>query len=452
MAAIQQWQTKTEIEGLLPALEGNGWPILPGRAPDRLLAYVVRVMAQHYASEFKVKDLHHKLAIAIAGCGGLPEVTRRFEGTMVAKTAAHLIVLIDTMFNVSVCDGLAAEPFTGRTSRGKMEIATVEAIKRRAGNKVVTGSIPDGDLGGADDLEETRYLEVKRVDRRQSGVWAIKTWLKLSEPIRVRARRDGGETHLYLWILSEGGKRFRGTPRRPHFVSDCAAWHEFMADHAADPIIGGLPIDREMIRVSSLQARSGPEDNSGQVMQPLAQHESAGTTYGYATSKWMRAVLAEQIRTFQNLLEAAAGAEIEDVARTLGIPPDVMLERRDLALQTGLGFFCADPLAGERPGTVAGELCDKLEDCPSCRMRRFVPNPDALEALWIFGKALRNEQAAWEATRPERWRTIWLPWLAIVTAAENVINSGRFKVRYDRAAAAADLKLGSGSASLPVLW
>ena len=452
LSAIKQWQPTSGIETLLLELEGNGWPVLPGDAQSRLLAYIVRVMAGHYACEFMVRDLHPSLALAIAGCGGLREVTRRFEATMAAKTAAHLIVLIDTMFNVSVCDRLASDPFAGRSSRGRMEVATLEAIKRRARNKVVTGSMVEAVPEEVGKLDETCFVEVKRVDRTKSGVWAIQTWLKLSLSIRARAKRNGGDTHLYLWILSGGGKRYRGVARRAHFASDWQAWHEFLAKHANDPMIGGLPITREMIRVSCLQARSGPEDDSGRVMQPLAQHKSESTTRPYNDSKWMREVLSEQIRTFQNLLEASAASDIEDIARILGISPKLVLERRGLALQTGLGFFCAAPLAGVRPGTVKGEPCDKLDDCPLCRMRRFVPNPESLEALWLFHTALKSGRASWEATKPERWRVIYLTWLAVIMETEDKINSGRHKIKYVRAATATAKRLAAGEVSVPVLW
>ncbi len=449
--------------GILDRLERSPWAVLPGTPQQRLLGYMIRYMAPRFRGIFNPSLLPWKIADALRTCGGMQLVTRHLEGTMSAKTAAHLIVLIDTMFNVSVCDRLAGDPFTGRVSRGRAEIATLEAIKARAGGKIVHGKIlvDDGlekqsaaavSDEKSDAESEAHFLEVKRVDGRRSGWWAINVWLKLSKPLRDRSEREGGDAHLYLWLLPEGGERHRGQVRRPHFTSDWAAWQKFIRRHADDPIIGGLPITREMIRISCLQARSGSDADSGLVMPFLAQHASPRTTHSYGSTAWMEAVLAEQIRGFQNLLEAAAGAEIADIAQILGIDPKVALARRELALQTGLGFFCADLLAGERPGTVKGEACDKLEDCPRCRLRRFVPNPEALRALWLFGEALRGARTEWEATKPDRWRAIWLPWLAIVTATENVLVAGRFKIRWERAAAAAAEGVRSGSDSLPVLW
>ena len=461
--AILERRNAGGIKTVLERLETSPWAVLPGRPEQRLLAYMVRYLAPRYSSVFNVNLLPVKIGDALRACGGVSLVTRHLEATMPAKTAAHLIVLIDTMFNVSVCDRLAGKPFTGRVSRGRAEIATVEAIKARAGGKVVHGKILVSDVSESSpkfrskdedqvDESESRFLEAKRVDARRSGVWAINAWLKMSKPLRERSEREGSDAHLYLWLLPEGGERHRGTVRRPHFTSDHAAWGKFLKRHADDPIIGRLPITREMIRVSGLQARSGPHADSGLVMPSLAQHASPRTTHSYGSTGWMEGVLAEQIRGFQNLLEAAAGAEIADIARILGIDPKVALARRELALQTGLGFFCADPLAGERPGTVKGEACDKLEDCPRCRLRRFVPNPEALDALWLFGEALRGSRAEWEATKPDRWRAIWLPWLAIVTATENMLLLGRFKLRWERAAAAAAARVASEAAILPVLW
>lgn len=459
MAALRGWRRHEHFSFLLKRLEGPPWAKLPGTPKERLLGLVVRAMAPHYSGAFfRAKALHPGLALAIGACGGHKAVTRHFEATMPAKVAAHLIVLIDTMLNVSVCDRLAADPFTGRSSRGKLEIATLEAIKRRAGDKVVAGKFVDAaDRPGEDD--ETCFLEAKRVDGNRSGVWAIRTWLELSKPVRRRAElegrgaADGGaDTHLFMWILPEGGERFRGAVRRPHFTTDHSAWKDFMDRHREDPVIGGLPITREMIRVSCLQARSGADHDSGRVMMGLADHESPRLTYRYGGSSWREAVLAEHIRRFQNLLEAAASTDIEDIARILGISPEVVLDRRNLASQTGLGFFCLDPKAGERPGTVEGQVCDRLEDCPDCRLRRFVPNPEALEALWLFHKALRDERTFWEASNPERWRAIWLPWLAIVMAVVNILNSGRFKNRYDRAGATAAARLAAGVVTVPVLW
>jgi hypothetical protein len=450
--ALQNWRQKDGIDALLDKLEISRWSKLPGSPRERLTGLVVRAMAPHYTGTFEVRNLDLKLAAAMRECGGLRVITRYFEGTMPAKTAAHLIVLIDTMFNVSVCDRMAAKPFTGRTLRGKTEVATVEAIKRRANYKKVQGVILDSPEDDSEEQSDTCFLEVKRVDKRPSSVWAINTWLKLSEAIRRRAEQDGSDTHLYMWILPEGGKRHRGKIRQPHFTTDNAAWHEFMEKHKSDPIIGGLPITREMIRISCLQARSGGDENSGLLMPRLAQHANPRTSHGYGDTPWGEALLNAQIRTFQDILEAAASSDIEDIAKVLNIPAAAVLARRDLALQNGLGFFCADPLAGERPGTSKGVPCDRLEDCPACRLRRFIPNPEALEALWLFHKTLREERPSWEATRPARWKAIWLPWLAIVMATENVIQSGRYRPKYEKAAADAAERLASGTVSLPVLW
>jgi hypothetical protein len=442
--ALNAWSSRAGIDALLEPLENGKWGILPGSPEQRLLGLLVTVMSQDYESNFNVRDLDWRLARAMCLCGGLGQITRRFEATPAAYTAAQTIVLIDTLFNPSVCDRLAADLLPmPKGGQRQMQICTVEAMKRRANNKFVTAKLID---------DEVSQIDIGRGDRKRSGVWAIRMWLAMSKPIRDRAKTEGQGLEKYLWILPRGGNKYRGLICRPDNTTAWAWWNNFKEKHRDDPLIGRLPIDRNMIRISCLQIRSGPTATSSRLMQILAQHASSRTTSSYARTSVMDAVLAEQIRIFQDLLQGAAGYRISEMAGILNLTEDEVLTRRNLALQTGLGFFCADPIAGTRPGTRIGEQCDRLEDCPVCPLRKFVPNPEALKALWLWGKALRDQCDHWMASNPERWKTIWLPWLAIVTVTEEKLNGGRFRVQFERAVAIASKQLAAGKLQVPVLW
>lgn len=92
----------------------------------------------------------------------------------------------------------------------------------------------------------------------------------------------------------------------------------------------------------------------------------------------------QNIRDFLDWFEALLTVDIEGFAKRIGIDELSYSERletarlmRNAELKEALnqqfgGIHCADPRAGIQPGTEQGDICDKVEKCPTCTKRRGI--------------------------------------------------------------------------------
>lgn len=358
-------------------------------------------------------------ALRNCACADLIQEYKRFksgeipEGDLGALLAAYTIVLIDTGYDIGSCDDLPAHPFVGVSVRGKQRIATVSAIKMRAKGQVVDAVLVDGEADLATSHEASGV----------SGVRAIQMWQEMSQPFR-----DCGPVPDKLWILPRKSGLASGIlPYLPHSFK--YQWTAFLRRHANDPVIGGLPLQRRMIRPTVLQIRATRNNFDHALAQIAGNHASAGQTYRYLSRPWFKAQLDKQIRAFQDLFEASLGRGIDDLSSKLGIAPAELERRTELADETGLGFVCLDPMAGIQPNTTAGQRCHRLERCAGCSLRRFVPTERALEALVLFNAALKEQETAFSAANPARWATVWMPYLALTEVFIDKLRSSHRRQR-----------------------
>jgi len=322
-----------------------------------------------------------------------------------AWNAAFGILLIDTAWNVQPLLDLAADPFVGGSAIGRRTVTTTAVLashKNRAGVTVdaVLGSSADACVSLSDVSAEGQTL---------SGIAVI----RIVQEMTTILRASPGSGPLFLCTVNKES----GLPAVvtvPDIGTQCLWWKRFLKYHAADPIIGGLPITRQMIRKTRLDIEAIGSAGDHCPSQLLANHTRSGTTMQrYLRTPWFRRELAEHIRRFQHLFEAAVASGIRDVACHLGIAEQDLVERKSVAMETGLGFVCLQPTHGIQPGTTIGERCDRLERChQGCPARRFVPTEQGLISLVLTNLSLKAAMDVWIVRNPDRWQAVWMTLLA----------------------------------------
>src|SRR5690606_9511043 len=131
-----------------------------------------------------------------------------------------------------------------------------------------------------------------------SSKQAIDIWLEMSAPIRARAakasearllnrsvrdeakveshsqRLGGDHVHEWLWIMPTGQSN-AGAIRKASAGNFRDWWTDLLADHADDPVIGGLPIRRRHLRPTFIQLRAMDRNGDVELAALAANHNSA---------------------------------------------------------------------------------------------------------------------------------------------------------------------------------
>jgi hypothetical protein len=240
--------------------------------------------------------------------------------------------------------------------------------------------------------------------------------------------------------------------RRPDACSWKYQWSYLLEDYADDAEIGGLALQRRMIRSTVCLLQDAAAGGDARVVAKLAQHSSSRVTTRYYLNKsYIRRRLDDLIRDFQHLLEAQMLPSGKDRAAQIGTSEAELRGRKERAIDNGIGFVCADPWAGAQPDQHSS-MCTKLEACPTCPLMRFIPSPQSIEALVIFRRSLEASFDEFAARNPERWSAVWLPALALATAAQEMLAAGPKRRMLDDAIRNADSALTSGKAQLFLPW
>ena len=354
--------------------------------------------------------------------------------------AAFVILLIDTAWNVQQVLDLPAQPFVGSSTGGKRMAVTTKVLaqfKARSGRDV------DAVLASTADS----VLLDSRLDDGQSlsGIEVIGMVQEMTR--RLRSSDDDGP----LFLCAVPG---RPAPMVPAHGSQVEWWNDALADHADDPVIGGLPIVRRMIRKTKLDVAAMAAGADHSPAQLLASHARAGTTMQrYLRSSWFRRELDTHIRRFQGLFEAVTTKDITDVAARLGISEETLAERRGVSMETGLGFACIDPFGGLQPGTQVGQRCERIDRCHlGCAARRFIPTEQGLVSLVLANRSLRRAEDEWIAQNPGRWTEVWMPLLGETEAYLDRLRDSTHRTRLAAAISRVDAGLAEGSLSLIEPW
>ena len=368
--------------------------------------------------------------------GGWTEAVSHVEGNVRLLLAAQTIVMIDTAFNVSTCDRLAADPFIGDIHRGKVRIITVAAAKLRARGEIQEGTLWEG----AD-------IDVRHNDGDLSGAEAIRAWQKLSERIRATARYLELPTADKLWIVP-GYKSDRNRIGPMTTAAIDHHWQAMLAENFEHPVIGRLPLRRQMIRPTVLQLEAARANFEHTVAARLAQHKNSATTMRYLSRPWFKALLASKMRTFLAALEAGLIEPIEGAADTLGTSM-THESALDHARTTGLGFLCTAPKTSNNEDTGP---CMAIDKCATCHFRQFRPSNDSIRALVLFQRSLGRQEEAFKANNPARWAEVWLNFQALCEVILDRLRSSHHRRALRMMEAEVDAGLTAGTVRAIELW
>lgn len=429
------WQSSASVE------------CFPAKNKTECQISFARYFAATGSGTFRLTKLNSALWPIIYHCGGTESIQKYIEPSPRALVSAYTIVLIDTGINPQPCDDLAADPFVGQARFGKVALRTISSIKNRAGYKSIDVDLIDV-KSEEDDTPAELSAAIVVPQGNVSTVKAIEIWRKISEPTRFVARNNDNSEAEHLWIIRNGSNK--EIVRYKH-SSWKDWWAALLEDYKSDPVIGGLPIQRKMIRPTVLQIRAVQSDTDAELIARLAHHTTSTLTMRYLTRPHLNAILDGHIRKFQNLFESILVADDGRAAEALAIDPSVLRARRQEAVATGLGFVCSNPTAGVQPGTEGG-ICSRLDACSTCPLMRFVPSAEGLLGLALFKRGLEAAEEGFVARNPDRWSRVWLPGLALCVAIEQRLRSGHKKRMLDDANDAADRGLAAGQLVLFKPW
>ena len=401
-----------------------------------VLASLLQWLVEKNSGLVHCRSLPHRFKRIVWRNGGAAEITKYLEGTEEALFSAHTIVMIDTGLNVQTCDDLHAEPFVGKQTRGKIQIETVSARKRRSKGKLVEAALPNQQM----------MLIADSKNLTLSAAEAIRMWQAMS--VRLRERTETPEIEEKLWIVPRGQNN-QGPIEPYSFEVLTRWWNKMLEENQQHPVIGELDLRRRQIRTTFLQIADYENHFSFGVAQALANHGSASTTYRYLSSKWMKNRETQLIRDFQNLFEAALVEDTEIIASKLQLSSIELLDRKSLAAETGLGFVCELRTSHQ---SISQHGCDELDQCSTCQYRRFVPTSDSLTALVLTNISLSNQASEYSSKNPERWSEIWLPYLALTFAVISRLKRSRYRAKLAKTEKFVTAKLDKGELAELRLW
>lgn len=372
------------------------------------------------------------------------------EATTVALNAAYHIVLIDTGANPQPIDDIPFDLYKGKARRGKRRIRSLRTVKNRAGGKPVPANLAEGELylstksstdkpipGDLDD--EELCLSTKSTPDKPSGTAVVKVWKTLSEPMRSTSGptaerlwlwRTPWETRVRTDLVSMGGER----------------WPAFLRRIVDNPLIGGLPITRAIIRKAVANTRGDAGDIESVIQKALLGHSNTATTFQYLSEGAVRALLNNQIRDFLNAWEGVAVVGIESAARELGVPDAELFRRAQLGLENGLEFAAVKVACSEMTKDD-GRSFGLLDAAKS-----FSPSEKNMVSLDLARRALRRQFDTMANLNPSRFMRVWMPWMAIVEGYCERLETSRFRLRFRDCCKDVQRRLEAGELGLPVLW
>jgi len=340
-----------------------------------------------------------------------------------ATNAVQIIFLIDTGANVSVCNSLE------RNCISESELPNHKSIagsKDRARGKLIVSELPTKDPA-----------------HQISCVQALEWYQQMSQ--RISDRAPGLlRNKLFLRHHLRGGGVV--TTFSPH--KSIKQFKLFLSRHAE---FHGLDLTADMIRPTVLFQSIYKNDGNLIDANVLADHATLSMTSTYANKPSLRLIYDELIREFQSLFQTVSISNIDGAAQKIGMASSQFNKRLKRALRTGLGVACLNPKAGYQPGTIKGENCASLENCPRCPLRFVVATVPNITDLILFFRHLRMSRPEFEATRPQRWVETWLPWLVFADVALEKIQRGPTAAVFLSAKAAADARILAGSVNFPPL-
>lgn len=350
------------------------------------------------------------------------------EGTTRALNAAFHIVLMDAGANTQPVEDLAFEPYVGQSKRGQRQLRTLQTVKNRALGKQISLHLRSDDM----------HVSTRAASGCMPGTEAIRLWKDLSEPLRCA----NGPTKERLWVWRLPNQSAVRTSL-PSLASEW--WPAFLKRIASNPLVGGLPITRQVLRKAKANSIRNSEFEL-QVQSAVMGHESVSTTFPYLSESGILAYLNSQIRNFLNQWEAAAVSSVRMAARKLGVAEADLYRLQQLGIANGLEFAAVDRM---RPPTAEG-----VEDTivlPS-RVKSLSITNQSLRKLELARRALRDQFAKMVNVNPKRFVRVWIPFMAIVEGYVQRVSESRFKLRYKKICGKIEEEIAAGTVEAPLLW
>ena len=207
-----------------------------------------------------------------------------------------------------------------------------------------------------------------------------------------------------------------------------------------------------MIRSSVLLDAALSADGNISVARAIANHSDEGMTSHYVLKMPLRIIYERKIREFQNAFEATVLANVEGAAERLGLSIERLRARFEHTVSTGLSRMCLKPTDGIQPGTKAGEACEKLQSCASCKVAVVVADVALVTDLVIWHGSLVKAAETWPPEREEHFIEHWLEDLAFCDVALSVLGRGQHVRVLRNARAAAERRLADPAFERPRPW
>lgn len=237
-------------------------------------------------------------------------------------------------------------------------------------------------------------------------------WLKsAAEPVRQTLQLD--ERNCLAVVRLHGGVK----PLADHAYRDY-----FKAVVSEIPELSDLNLTPSMIRPTVILLDTLSRSGTLKTALAIGQH-SVAENQGYSDKFPVRLLRDRDIRDFGDLFEAAVLDGNEKAIAFAGISSNDFEARLKRATKTGVGILCGDRYA--RPGHE-GKQCQAMDCWNKCPQIIFIARKHDVALLQLWQRALKEFEPEWISDRPERWASVWLPWLEFA----NVLES-KLRVRYE---------------------
>lgn len=367
------------------------------RGEDGLGAFLLHVERDHdglYPRAAKGKETAEKVFYQriTGGLGGPEALEGLLHLSEEAIAAACLVYITEAGANSSVGRELYVDCLHPSSVPGYKR---VEGWKERSGKPIVI------------DLP---------VDHRDGTPSAVNL-LEVVQDAHARLARhvgDGEKRHLFL----------ADTVGRVQPIEEHRLLHLLREIAKLDPALGEFDLRVDMIRSSVLLDAALSADGNMAVANAIANHSREDMTSHYVLKMPLRIIYERKIREFQDRFESVLVEGVEDASKRLGLVVEKVKERSASAMRTGLGRMCLKPTEGIQPGTRPGEVCDKVQACPSCRASVVIADVELVTELVIWHGSLVEAADTWPSEREDHFAEHWLDDLAFCEVAIEALGRG----------------------------
>ncbi|RLA48715.1 MAG: hypothetical protein DRR42_16425 [Gammaproteobacteria bacterium] len=283
---------------------------------------------------------------------------------------------------------------------------------------------------GKKSKDQSEMFPVKDGLHEVSLVKAVQIALECTESLAAKAGAEGARFKNYLLLSNSGTTRNSYTSEDVRLgandtflnqIRKFASEHEELAGFADE-------LTQDQIRPSVL-LHVALQTQSIIAVQRKGKHRSSKTSFLYAHKLPTQIAGNANIQSFMQHLQVLSSWNIEGMAEKTGIPKDRFDALRASLSDVGLGVFCQDPKAGEQAsqGYGEGEMCGAIDKCPGCPKRSdyIFATPENIANLICWKDHLEKERDIRMAENPDRWLSIWEPWVVFVEVALEKLSASR---------------------------